>query len=568
MHSNANPSHRYAYFKQQCLNVFSYNKSSVPQFENWLSDCNWQSSSSVAAVQKNLLKHESAYLLVDLRFNPQKMLADVSHIKKHVGNVVVLGLVDEHSNPINHLVAQFGVSALVIYEHISQVGLQILFESLSETSPNRSNALLLSENMTIHEELYFDRLNHALIVAGRHQCLTGILLIHIDQQASINQIADSSVKDLVIAQVAIRVNSAIRNSDSLALLKDDVFAVLLEDLNDEIMVSQIAKNIQQAFENDIFVEQQAFSLTITIGGHLCDHKETNGLALHNQANIALQRALQNGEKGLWFYLQEMNFKAMARQNIISSLLRATQKNEFMLQYQPIHSGKGLGLRGVDSQLRWRHSSAGVLAPEIFISLLNSSGLIIDVGKAWIKNACEQIQIWKQQGNWSGLNQMLIDITEKQLRQGSLIDVLIEQLGSYAIAPEQIVLMFDESVVLRNISAIKNINKFIPSICIGVRLKEFSKGYSSLNYLKAIEVECLSLDNSFFQHLHVDHIETSMVKIIIDVAHTLGIEVMATGADSQFKLEKMKALGCDRIAGDYLSAFIEGENWANYVRSPA
>lgn len=564
MHSIANQPQEYAYFKQHGLTVLSYNPACLPHFENWLVDCNWQFFSNITAVQKTLLKNSSPYLLVDLRIHPQRMLVDIEHIKNHVSNVVLIALVDDQTSAVNRLAMQRDVSALVNYEHIDPAGLQLLFTSLSGQSKQGSQPLLLTENMTIHEEMYFDRLNHALVMAGRHQCVTGILLISIDQQAMLNDISDPSVRDVVISQVALRIGSAIRNSDSLALLKNTIFAVLLEDLQDEIMVSQIAKNIQQAFDTDVYVEQRCFSLTICIGGHLCDVKETNGLALHNQACIALQRAEQSGGKGMWFYLQDMNFKAMARQNIIKSLSLATQKNEFIVQYQPIHSGKGLGIRGVDSQLRWRHNNGGVISTDIFLSLLTSSGLIVEVGESWINKACEQIHAWQQQGRWSGLHQMFIDITEKQLRGGRLIEVLIEQFGRYTIAPEQVVLMFEEAVLLKDISAIQHIKKCIPSVCIGARLKNFAKGYSSLSYLKELDIDCLSLDNSFFQHLHVDHIETSIVKIIIDVSHTLGIEVMASGADSQFKFEKMKALGCDRIAGDYLCAFIDGEGWDHYL----
>ena len=560
----ARQDHACIYFKKSRLHVYSYKPSGIPQLENWLIDCNWQSSHSMAEIQKNLLKQVTAFLLVDLRMHPQKMLADVAHIQAHVGNVIVLGLVDHTVRDQSVLSAS--VSALVNPEHISPMGLELLLTSLCDKKNAHQDGLPLSAQMMLREELYFDRLQHALVVAERHHCLTGILLISIDQQAMLDALEDEQMRDVLLSQVALQISSAIRNSDSLAWLENDTFAVLLEDLHDEIMVSQIAKNIQQGFERDLHLNEKTFSMSISIGGHLCDFQETNGLALHNQAVIALQRAQQNGGKGLWFYLQEMNFKAMARQNIVNSLAKATQDDEFVLQYQPIHSGKGLVLRGVESQLRWQHKSAGLLSPEIFSNLLQSSGLIIEVGEIWIKKACQQIHQWQSEGCWSGLNQLLLDITEKQLRHGDLTNILIQYLGRYQVSAEQIVLMFDEKVVLKNLTEIRKVNKIIPAICIGVRLKDFSKGYSSLSYLKELDVDCLSLDNSFFQHLHVDHIETSIVKIIIDVAHTLGIEVMATGADSQFKLDKMKVLGCDRITGDYLSASMDGEGWAVYGRT--
>ncbi len=201
-----------------------------------------------------------------------------------------------------------------------------------------------------------------------------------------------------------------------------------------------------------------------------------------------------------------------------------------------------------------------------MSLLENSGLIIDVGKWWIEHSIKQFKAWFDQGCISKRQQIFIDINEKQLRSEGFVEFIIHQLAVNKLDAQAVVLQVTENTALKNIGQLKSLGRYIPGICLAIRLTDFGKSYSSLTYLKEIDVDYVCLGDSLLEHIHIDHMETSVAKIIIDFTHTLGIEVMASGANNLLKVKKMQALGCDGLRGDYFSAPLYSELWPQYIHS--
>lgn len=529
-------------------------------------DHTWQSSTDLKHIRQVLLGHTMATVLIDMRTSPHKMLSHIRYLTEHFINCSLIALVDTEQSHWGQEALNSGVDLFVSKSDVSAQGLSMLIESLKVKQHRQSLLLASSDPCTglINGPLFFDRLNHALQVAIRHHCRTGILLVSLDEYSTLVQERGDELCDSLLSQVARRLNKTVRNSDSLARIHEGLFAVLLEDLNDEVMVAHIAQNIQQQFEKAFDVHEQYFSLTVTIGGHLCDVGELNGAALYQQTQKALERASLNGKQGLWFYVQEMNFKAMARLNMLHGLERALEKNEFYLQYQPSHTGKGFIPSGVSPVMCWKHPTAGTVMPEIFMDLLVDSGLILEAGVWLIERACEQLKYWREQGNWNSRLQLFIPISEKQLRNDSLVKTLIRQFSLNQIESEQVIIKVSEQTAIKNIDVINGLASRIPNIGLAIELKGSSSGYNSFSYLKQMSVDYLCLDESFFQFMHVDHLETSIATVIVKVAHSLGIEVMASGADSHYKVEKMQALGCDCLQGKYFSPPVYAEHWAKYL----
>jgi diguanylate cyclase (GGDEF)-like protein len=532
----------------------------------WLGETQWQSTTDLKDIRHCLLNHTQGSVLLDMRNSPHKILSDIRYIKEHFSNCTMIALVDPDHRQWGQEALRHGVDVYISMEDLSSRGMAMLIESLKSKRNQQTLQGASSDQSTglINGPLFFDRLSHALQVAVRHQCRTGILLVSLDDYSVLSEEVDDVLFGGILSQVAARLSTTIRDSDSLARIEDGLFAILLEDLNDEVMVAHIAQKVRQQFEKSFNVHNQYYSLTASIGGHLCEAEELNGGALYQQTQEALERAISSGRQGLWFYIQEMNFKAMARLNMLQGLERGLEKNEFQLQYLPSHTGKGFIPSGVTPVMIWKHPTAGIVTSEIFMSLLIDSGLIIDAGEWIIKTVCRQLNDWSQTGNWNSRLQLFLPVSEKQIRNTDLTGILIREMAVNNINSEQVILKISEQTAVKNSVIINKLAVNIPNIGLAIELNGASSGYNSFSYLKTMPVDCVCLDKHFFQHIHIDHLDTSIATVIVNVAHSLGIEVMASGADSEYKIKKMQALGCNSLQGEYFSVPIYAESWANYL----
>lgn len=551
---------------QQSLCVLSCQPDLQADIGVWLNQMQWQATTELKDIRQWLLSHTYGSVLLDMRSSPHKMLSDIRYLKQHFEHSTMIALIEPTHEHWGQEAMRHGADACISTTEVSNNGLFTLLENL-EAKHNQSNFLdIFSDPCTglISAPLFFDRLNHALKVAIRHQCRTGILLLSVDDYSLIEANHDTSVIDSLLSLVAKRLAITIRNSDSLAIIHHGLFAVLLEDLHDEAMVAHIAKNIQQQFEQQFNIEQQAINLTISIGGHLCEVAELNGGVLYRQTLDALDRARASGKQGMWFYMQEMNFKAMARLNMLHGLQRALDKNEFQLQYQPSHTGKGFIPNGLTPVICWNHPTAGMVTSEIFMDLLIDSGLIIDAGEWMIKTLFEQINDWRAKGSWHPRLQMLLPIMEKQLRNHRLAETLIREIEFNNMSSERIIITISEETAVKNTSIINKLLNRITNLGLAIELKGSTGGYNTFTYLKQMKVDYLCLDKHFFQHMHVDHLETSIATMIINLARSLDIGVVAYGADSDYKVKKMQALGCNSLQGKYFSPAIQSDSWTEYL----
>jgi diguanylate cyclase (GGDEF)-like protein len=551
---------------EQSLCVLSCQPDLQADIGAWLSQTQWQSTTELKDIRQWLLSHTYSSVLLDMRSSPHKMLSDIRYLKQHFEHSTMIALIEPTHEHWGQEAMRHGADACISTIDISNNGLLTLLDNL-EAKQNQSTFLeIFLDPCTglISAPLFFDRLNHALKVAVRHQCRTGILLMSLDDYSSIIASHDTNVIDSLLSLVAERLGKTIRNSDSLARIHHGLFAVLLEDLHDEAIVAHIAKNIQQQFEQEFNVEQQRINLTISIGGHLCEAGELNGSVLYRQTLDALDRAMASGRQGMWFYMQEMNFKAMARLNMLHGLQRALDKNEFELQYQPSHTGKGFIPNGLTPVICWKHPTAGMVTAEIFMDLLIDSGLIIDAGEWVIKTLFQQINDWRATGSWHSRLQILLPIMEKQLRNNRLSETLIREIELNKIGSEQIIMTISEAAAVKNTSIINKLLNRIDNLGLAIELKGSTGGFNTFTYLKQMKVNYLCLDKHFFQHMHVDHLETSIATMIINLARSLEIDVMAYGADSDYKVKKMQALGCNSLQGKYFSPAINSDSWTDYL----
>ncbi len=552
---------------QHQLYVYSQRYSRDDDLKNGLSGFQCEYGSQLAMARQWLLNKSRPLLLVDMRFTPQKMLADVRYLLEHFTDAILVCMVARGQQQWGKEALKLGVHAYTSFEDCSAAGLQMLFESLlSRTMLSRTMPHHHDKNIEglITQAMYFDRLNHALEVAARHKKRTGILVLQIDNYEALAKKYNAAFNESFYSEISHRLKTCLRISDSLASTDEAGFLILLEDLADESMIMHIAQKIQKQLSLAFKIHKKSLNISLSIGAHLCDSGESNGQALYRQAHIALERAQEQGNNTLWFYRQALNLKSMARTNMQQGLQRALDQNEFCLVYLPSHGAKGFILNGIEPCLRWQHPNAGMVYPDVFMALLESSGLIVEVGKWWVETAFMQYKAWLNSGCIKPYQKLFLSMSEKQFRHNEFVNMLKSQLAEHAIKAEQLVLSIEEKYIRNNTALLNKISSALPGIGLAIKLGNFTDGYSSLSYLKKIDVDYICLKSDVFQHLHLDHLDSSMVKIMIDMAHTLGIEVLASGADNAFKLNKMQALGCDCLQGDYFSEPLPAKRVQDYV----
>ena len=552
---------------KRTLHVYS---SSPQDLKDWLEEFNWVTSHNFIEIRQGLLNDGADFLLIDMRTVPSETLVQIRYLHKHFSNVVMVVLIDDAQLYWGQEAITLGADAYVSRDHFSSAGLWMLMDSLLKQKGQRLT--LASNNRAqdplINKTLFFDRLKHALMSAIRHQCHTGILLINLNDYSALIKENNDALNEGLLTQLEKRLVSAMRDCDTLARLQPGVYGVILQGLESEVMVVDIARKIQRVFEKVIVVSNYPYQISISIGGHLCLTDNMNADNFYQQACVALQYAKQNSQQDLWFYEQTLNFKTIARTNIENGLINALKNNEFVLQYLPSHLGNGFLINGVMALLRWEHPSSGTVLPSVFMEQLLNSGLIIDVGEWWIDSALHQFKEWLDNRHISARQQLFLAITKEQLSHSGFIKMLARNLALYRINAEKIVLVVSEIMAINNIKQLKKLSNSIPGICLSVQLGDFTKGYSSLTYLKEIDVDYIFLDSYFVQTSYLDVRESSIVKIIIDITHTMGIEVMATGIHSLAQAEKMQSLGCDGLQGDFFSSPLYAHLWPKYIHGKA
>jgi len=535
-----------------------------------LSQFSWQQTHELSHIKQSLLNSSECTVVVDLAVAPHRYLAQIKFLQEHFDHCVLIAVIDPAQNHWGQEALRQGADAYIAAEAISAEGFTMLLESLYKQK--RQQRLLATSldpcTGLITSPLFFDRLNHAMQVSVRHQCRTGLLLIAIhDFKKIVEQLGDV-LCDGLLKSVSQILSEAVRNSDSVCRMREGEFAILLEDLQDDVMLGHIAQQIQLAFQAPIRFQNADYSIQVTIGGHISKGGDIHFDTFFQQCEAALERAQGVGPNRIWFYSPDMNFKAMARINMQQGLQRALDRQEFFMLYQPSHSAKGFLNNGAFPVLRWRHPTAGIVMSDVFMALLKDSGLILPVGRWQIETVLKQLGEWRREGNWKLSQKLILPVCEKQLRETGFNEFLKQSLLSNELDTEHVVLQISEQTAIRNLVPLQRLCQDLSGLGLSIYLSDFGEQYSSLSYLRQLNVENICLDQSFFLHMHMDHLETSIAKVIVDVAHRLGIDVIAEGADSQYKVEKMQALGCDTLIGAFFSQPMNSDIWPDYLKSSA
>jgi len=397
-----------------------------------------------------------------------------------------------------------------------------------------------------NRRLLKDRLHQAVNNSTRNNRQGALLFVDIDNFKTLNDTLGHNMGDLLLQEVARRLQHSIRESDTAARLGGDEFVVMLEDLspfaeNAAIETEVVGKKILDAFNEPFKLAGYDYRCSCSIGATLFyDHLLPEDELLKH-VDIAMYQAKKNGRNTLCFFDQNMQLILNERAALEADLRCALERNQFELYYQiqVTHDGN---IDGVEALLRWQHPDNGLVSPMKFIPLAEETGLVLPIGLWALETACAQLKRWENNPVTEHL-QLAVNVSARQLHESDFVEQVKMVLAVTGIKPSRLKLEITESVVIKD--AEDTITKMLALKAVGVSfsIDDFGTGFSSLSYLTILPLDQLKIDQSFVRNIGIKHTDAVIVQTIIGMAKNLGIEVIAEGVETVGQRSFLEEHGC-------------------------
>jgi diguanylate cyclase (GGDEF)-like protein len=402
-----------------------------------------------------------------------------------------------------------------------------------------------------NRRLLLDRLNQASLFSARNSRNGALLFIDLDNFKSLNDTLGHHFGDLLLAQVAERLTVCVRKTDTVARLGGDEFVDMLEDLDENHIAAaaraeMIGNKILTALDQPYHLSTHVYHCTASIGITLFGSKLQPTEELMKQADIAMYQAKKEGRNALRFFYPEMQEIISARVSLGNEMRRAIENRQFQLYYQ-IQVNQSRHPVGAEALIRWMHPKHGMVSPNAFIPLAEESELILMIGKWVIETACAQINAW--QANPLTRNLVLaVNVSARQFRQPDFAQNVKAVVKQHGFNPSRLKLELTEGMLLENFENTIATMNILAGIGIQFSLDDFGTGYSSLQYLKRLPLDQIKIDQSFTRDIAIDTSDREIVQTIIAIAHSLGLDVIAEGVETEEQQQILLKHGCIHYQG--------------------
>ena len=408
-----------------------------------------------------------------------------------------------------------------------------------------------------------DRILVALAGARRHREKVALLFLDLDHFKTINDSLGHSIGDLLLKEVAERLKKLTREPDTVARLGGDEFLVLMTAINETADAVVLAERIVNAMAAEFVIQGHLLNVSCSVGISIFPDDGEEAEYLFKNADLAMYDAKEHGRNNFQLFTQEMNVQAVERMTLESSLRSALEKNEFFLVYQPQANLATGEIIGCEALIRWRHPELGVVPPNKFIPIAESSGLIIPIGEWVLRTACAQARQWQDQGLLAV--PVAVNVSAVQFRQKGFLQLIETVLREANLAPQYLELELTESLILSNADVVLFMLQQLREMGVRLSIDDFGTGYSSLSYLKQFPVYKLKIDGSFVQDVGVDQDDAAIVGSILSMAKSLGLKVVAECVENEEQVSFLRAHHCDEIQGYYFSRPLPADELADKLR---
>lgn len=460
--------------------------------------------------------------------------------------IVVTPIRDAHGSPTHYLILGEDISIRKRYEQ--QLLRQANYDVLTGL-PNRMLAM--------------DRLKLALAQARRENTLVGVMFLDLDNFKHINDTMGHEAGDNLLVEASRRISTSLRGTSTVARLGGDEFLVVLPGLQDPISTVQVAERILQTFAPPFLVTGQEVFVSTSIGISIYPTDSETSSDLLQHADAAMYEAKNKGKSAYERFAPVMTEASHERLQIESNLRRALEFDEFELLYQPIvETGTGK-IVAAEALIRWHSTTLGLVMPDKFIPLAEETGLITPIGNWVIHQACAAARDWEKQ---TGLQLTIaVNVSPRQFRDPKFVASVQAAITTHEIDARCLELEITERLILDNTIETADILKELDEMGVRLSVDDFGTGYSALSYLKSYPFDTLKIDKSFIRDVITEKDDTSLVTAIINMAHSLKLEVIAEGVEEASQTHFLKAKGCDYAQGYLYSRPISHDAFIDWVR---
>ncbi|WP_439134127.1 putative bifunctional diguanylate cyclase/phosphodiesterase [Pseudomaricurvus sp.] len=421
------------------------------------------------------------------------------------------------------------------------------------------------EHMAYHDPLtnlpnrmhLVERLENEIRRSRRHHYHGAVLFIDLDHFKNINDSLGHPVGDIVLKQVAQRLQKTVREEDLVARLSGDEFVIVLTVLDQDLEVAalkagEVAEKIRKSISEPYPYEDITLHVSGSIGIVVYSDNESSVHELLRFADTAMYQVKAKGRNAIEFFNLGMADKVSHQLKLESELHRALKEQEFELFFQPKVSITSGRILGGEALLRWNHPERGMVSPGEFIPVLEASGLMIEVGQWVIEEGCRALGALSKGGLWEEGMRLSLNISPRQFRGQNFVENMARTLEDIPIPPNSLELELTEGVVIQSVEETISIMTALSSMGIDFSLDDFGTGYSSISYLKRLPVTTLKIDYSFVRDIVDDRSDRVLVETIVTMGQLLDLAVVAEGVEDQKQLEILAGFGCDCYQGYYFS----------------
>ena len=395
-----------------------------------------------------------------------------------------------------------------------------------------------------------ERLEQALARSSQTGFEVTVLFIDLDRFKLINDGRGHAAGDELLVAVAERLRRVVRAGDVVARFGGDEFVVVCEDQTADFEASLVAGRILDALQEPVVVDGQEIFLSASIGIAMADGTGT-AESLLRDADAAMYRAKQKGRARCEFFDATMRTEALDHLETQSALHRALGRDELRVVYQPVVDLSSGAVTGVEALVRWERPQHGLVSPASFIPLAEETGLIVPIGAWVLDQAAAQAARWRER-SWGRALTVNVNLSARQLRQPDLIPALMSTLLETGTDPALLCFELTETTFMEDARSHREVLDGIQRLGVGLAIDDFGTGYSSLTYLKRLPVSVLKIDQAFVRGLGRDAADTAIVKSVIDLAHALGLVVVAEGVEDGDQVAHLRKLGCDQAQGYFFA----------------